>query len=189
MENTTYQVAIMDADGCMAMDEVIVDVIDVHCGNKLKKVQVCHIPPGQVITPGVVPDKAKTICIAAPAVPDHLAHGDHLGPCGIVPCDGYYTAIPDLKSAITDNNSKIDGWKIYPNPAHNKASIELSEWNEQEIQLTMYDITAKVVWRFTSQSLGSPVLEVDLENIPSGIYQVVLQTKDKTMVKKLMISK
>jgi hypothetical protein len=39
------------------------------------KVTICHIPPGN-------PGNAHTISVGAPAVPAHLAHGDHLGPCG-----------------------------------------------------------------------------------------------------------
>ena len=39
-----------------------------------KKTTVCHIPPGN-------PANAHTICVGNPAVPAHLAHGDHLGQC------------------------------------------------------------------------------------------------------------
>jgi len=39
------------------------------------KVTICHFPPGN-------PANAHTINVGAPAVPAHLAHGDHLGPCG-----------------------------------------------------------------------------------------------------------
>lgn len=39
-----------------------------------KKTTVCHIPPGN-------PANAHTICVGNPAVPAHLAHGDHLGVC------------------------------------------------------------------------------------------------------------
>ncbi|HVR61090.1 MAG TPA: hypothetical protein VMU50_04280 [Polyangia bacterium] len=39
-----------------------------------KKTTVCHIPPGN-------PANAHTICVGNPAVPAHLAHGDHLGEC------------------------------------------------------------------------------------------------------------
>ncbi len=37
-------------------------------------VTICHIPPGN-------PDKAHTIRVSVRAVPAHLAHGDHCGPC------------------------------------------------------------------------------------------------------------
>jgi hypothetical protein len=39
-----------------------------------KRVTICHVPPGN-------PDNAQTLVVGAPAVPAHLAHGDHLGPC------------------------------------------------------------------------------------------------------------
>ncbi len=39
-----------------------------------EQVTLCHIPPGN-------PSNAKTKIVGASAVPAHLAHGDHLGPC------------------------------------------------------------------------------------------------------------
>ena len=37
-------------------------------------VTICHLPPGN-------PDNAHTIRVSVNAVPAHLAHGDHCGPC------------------------------------------------------------------------------------------------------------
>ncbi len=37
-------------------------------------VTICHVPPGN-------PDNAHTITVGVNAVPAHLAHGDHCGPC------------------------------------------------------------------------------------------------------------
>src|SRR5258708_16144058 len=39
-----------------------------------KKTTICHIPPGN-------PANEHTLCVGNPAVPAHLAHGDHLGSC------------------------------------------------------------------------------------------------------------
>ena len=39
-----------------------------------EKVLICHIPPGN-------PGNEHTISVSVNAVPAHLAHGDHLGPC------------------------------------------------------------------------------------------------------------
>ncbi|MCD4729083.1 MAG: T9SS type A sorting domain-containing protein [Bacteroidales bacterium] len=187
---TTYEVTVTDADGCVATDDVIVEVVDVRCGNKLRKVEVCHIPPGQVSITGE-PEKSKTICIAAPAVLAHLLHGDHLGPCGIQPCDGFYTGIYSLKSTQLSITPVVDenDWNIYPNPAYDKAYIELSIFYDQEIQVTIFDMTGKAAWNHAPQILESHVLEVNLQDMPSGIYQVVLRTNDQTMFKKLVITK
>ena len=40
-----------------------------------KTVTLCHIPGGD-------PQSATTITVDASAVAAHIAHGDHLGPCG-----------------------------------------------------------------------------------------------------------
>lgn len=39
-----------------------------------EKVLICHIPPGN-------PGNPQTISVSVNAVPAHLGHGDHLGPC------------------------------------------------------------------------------------------------------------
>jgi hypothetical protein len=52
-----------------------------------KKTTVCHIPPGN-------PANEHTICVGNPAVPAHLAHGDHLGSCCGAATDGGVTTPP-----------------------------------------------------------------------------------------------
>ena len=39
-----------------------------------RKVCLCHVPPGN-------PSNAHTICVGAPAVSSHVAHGDTMGSC------------------------------------------------------------------------------------------------------------
>lgn len=58
------------------------------CGNNGKKVEICHVPPGN-------PANAHTLCIGAPAVAHHLANhhaangdSDYLGACGASVPDG-----------------------------------------------------------------------------------------------------
>ena len=180
---TTYSVTIVDAEGCVATDDVTVEVVDVRCGNKLNKVEICHMPPDIY--------HMQTLCISANAVPAHLAHGDYLGECGFVPCNGLNTVDFLKKSTESGITSVVDEdeWNIYPNPANDKASIELSILYGQEIQVTIFNVTGKVIWNHASQILESPVIEVNLEDVPSGIYQVVLRTNNQIMFKKLVITK
>ncbi len=42
------------------------------------KVLICHIPPGN-------PGNMHEITVDEAAVPDHLAHGDHVGSCVVAP--------------------------------------------------------------------------------------------------------
>jgi hypothetical protein len=62
---------------CLTVLVLTVTTADARGGQS--KVCICHHPPGN-------PDNAHTICIAAPAVPAHLRHGDTMGECP-VRCD------------------------------------------------------------------------------------------------------
>ncbi|MEJ2594961.1 MAG: DUF839 domain-containing protein, partial [bacterium] len=78
--SNSYTVTVTDQNGCSDTDDVNVCVVDVRCGNKLDKVLICHVSPDN-------PALRKSKCISPDAVPDHLAHGDYLGPCEqLIPC-------------------------------------------------------------------------------------------------------
>lgn len=182
---TSYTVTVTDSEGCTSTDDVTVDVIDVRCGKKLNKVEVCHIPPGN-------PDNAHTICISPNAVETHLAHGDHLGACGIEPCDGLY---PDniggsgARQVVQGDENHDEAWNIYPNPAKGSASIDLIAFYEQDVDITIFNATGNVIWRQPSQILETTVVEVDLEKMTPGVYHVVVRTNDQSMAKKLVVTK
>lgn len=79
-QTTTYEVTVTDENGCSATDQVVVNFVDVSCGNNGNKVLVCHVPPGN-------PANAHNICIAPQAVGAHVdpSYGQsdsYIGPCG-----------------------------------------------------------------------------------------------------------
>lgn len=53
---------------------------------KEDKLLVCHFPPGNTM------ERYHTISITESALPDHLSHGDLIGDCDAVVCDGYFCA-------------------------------------------------------------------------------------------------
>ena len=63
--STTYTLTVTDADGCLATDEVVIDVTNVKC--KGKKIEICH--------------SGSTQCVSESQVASHLTHGDYLGAC------------------------------------------------------------------------------------------------------------
>ncbi len=82
------------------------------------RVTICHIPPGD-------PDNAHTIRVSVKAVPAHLAHGDHCGPCdgllmrsggdaGHDPCPTDLDHSGDIGAA--DLAELLGAWG--PNPGH-----------------------------------------------------------------------
>jgi hypothetical protein len=79
---TVYTVTITDANNNTFTDDVKVCVIDVRCGSKLKKVQVCHHGHDQ--------------CVARSAVPALLRQGALLGSCGAQQNSCISTAVAPL---------------------------------------------------------------------------------------------
>ena len=90
----TFTVTATSAAGCSASASVAVVVNDVRCGNGLDKVAVCH--------------NGNRLCVGAPSVAAHLAHGDALGDCP-----------PGAAARGTGANELA----VYPNPAAETAAV------------------------------------------------------------------
>jgi hypothetical protein len=80
--------------------------------------------------------------------------------------------------------------QIFPNPAKDRLNISFSDPNINEVQLRMIDLTGKVVvnQHFTSLTAGS-VIELGLDNLSSGMYNVVLVHPSGVLTRKVCISK
>lgn len=123
--STWYQVTLTDTTGCMAIDSVFVNVVDVRCGNNNNKVLVCHIPPGN-------PANAHTICISENGVPAHLAHGCVLGACAPPPADSLGTG-GELQISVS------------PNPMSERATAVVRSAVAQRVTLSGVDAAGRVV--------------------------------------------
>ncbi len=79
---------------------------------------------------------------------------------------------------------------LYPNPATNQLTIDLSS-NNKNVEVTIADITGKVIYKTTATDVQK--LEVnspnDIGNFAAGIYVVKIQTADFIATKKLVIEK
>src|SRR5690606_39147187 len=118
-ETTSYSVTVTDANGCVGeAGAVAVRVVDVHCGNGGNKVALCHIPPGNPANP-------QSICVAASAVPAHLAHGDFLGDCSgsADPCSEAYAGNSSIHRPDAVDVEPL----LWPNPGQDRLVISLPE--------------------------------------------------------------
>jgi HYR domain/Secretion system C-terminal sorting domain len=174
---TTYSVTVKDALQCSVTKSVTVQVVDVRCGSKNEKVQICH--------------NGSVLCVSPNAVAAHLAHGDKLGTCASAPC-----AAASLIAASANNVSVALQHKreememlLYPNPAQNMVNLTLEHAVEGEATLQVLDITGKV-FLYEKQTLieGENALTLDIAAFPSGLYFVKILTIDnQLMVQKLQI--
>jgi hypothetical protein len=74
--------------------------------------------------------------------------------------------------------------KIYPNPASSMLYIEWLDCNKESIQIELYDNSARLVKK---QVLGNKLSNVDFSGLKSGMYLLVLRSKNRTEIRRVII--
>jgi hypothetical protein len=159
---TVFNLEVSDANGCTITASKMVEVVDVHCGNKGDKVLVCHVPPGE-------PENEHNICISPNAVPAHLAIGDYLGPCGYVPC----SYMPINAQRVNSLDYLIS---VAPNPTRGAFTVFIREDAPSEpVQLMVLDASGREVFSTPWQPVRNEV-EMDVYTpFPAGLYTLQIR--------------
>lgn len=149
-QTTVYTVTVTDSKGNTATDEVQVCVIDVSCGTENNpKVQVYKNPSG-------IPGKGMVLCIAADAVPAHLANGAILGNGEVTACN------TDTAPVVAASHSyKL---QVYPNPVSDYLKINLENQENLEVEVSFYNRMGAEVYR-KSHTIENGNLELDIRAI------------------------
>lgn len=167
-ETTQYGVTVTDADGNVGVSEMTnVEVVDVRCGPRNRKVIICHVPPGN-------PNNARTKCVKKNAVPAHLMQGSYLGYCYEFPCDG----IPDggyRMAAWNDEVSEDVAPSIYPNPATNTVYIQDID-HEEVSSVEIFDLQGKLIQRKYGNELSADMRIGLTDEILEGTYVMKVET-------------
>jgi Zn-dependent metalloprotease len=169
--STMYYVTITDANGCTATDSVIVCAIDVRCGKKLDKVELCHIPPDN-------PGNPETICVAVISVAEHLAHGDMLAACGT---DHSCTDLLPKSAPVTQVFEPAMKLEASPNPFTEQTRLSFTVEREGQASLKLIDSYGKVVSTLFDGAVNADVkydLDVNGRLYGSGLYYGKLQHSD-----------
>lgn len=125
-----YSVIVTDAGGCAsdASDpgsHIIINTVDVRCGNNNSKVIVCHVPPGNTGNP-------QTLCISPSAVPAHLTEHDEdcLGPC---PGSRFNSNAEALSQTFS----------VYPNPFSQSIRLTFETEETQTVEAVILDASGR----------------------------------------------
>lgn len=156
-------VTLIEADGCSHTDSVFVNVVDVRCGTNNNKVLVCHLPPGN-------PDNMQQICIGAPAVAAHLAHGCLLGPCAL------------LTDSLQTGGLQMT---IAPNPMKKVSAINFSSTDDERVSLSVVDASGRVLRTLYEGDLAAGdlrTLYLDEADLPSSTHLVWLRLQGLSSV-------
>ncbi|PCH92534.1 MAG: hypothetical protein COB85_08045, partial [Bacteroidetes bacterium] len=190
----TYTVLITDADGCLTTDSI--DVVEPAAlmvtttanpasGGSCDG-DITATPSGGTgsYTYTWSDTNSQTSQMAAGLCPgDYLVTVTDANGCTVTASDSVSTLI-----GIYELN-KVAGIKVYPNPADNFISIEvsLSDISAGEIQL--YNVHGEMIYR---QSVGygqNSTYVIDLSEYSNGIYFIKLETQHISIVKKVIINK
>ncbi len=173
---TTYTVTVTDANGCTGTASKTIFVVDVRCGKKLDKVQVCHVPPGN-------PSNAHGICISANAVPTHLANGSYLGECinatNTITSKGIYEIEQNVERLTVQTIS---------NPAPAFFTLVTRSNNPNAIQLRVFNVLGKVV-EVRNNVAANATLQLGQNYRPGMYYAEVVQGKERVIIKLIKGSK
>lgn len=79
--------------------------------------------------------------------------------------------------------SALNAVSIYPNPILNQVTVDLNS-NYKTIDITVYDVTGRIV--LTSTSQNEKVVNLDFSHLSAGLYQISIRTENGEIVRKLV---
>ena len=107
--------------------------------------------------------------------------------CQPFPADSlvYYDLMEfDVRGATGIDNKLSREFKVYPNPADDMLSIELSE-SVQRLNVGIYSITGQLVMNRMFQNTN--IVELDVSGLTTGIYILKLNTDKETYNSRIVI--
>jgi hypothetical protein len=156
----TYTAIITDAKGCQTSSSIVINMLDVRCGNDNSKVQICH--------------NGSVICVASSAVDTHLSHGDKLGSC-----NAGISSIPVSFELEQPASYKIE---LYPNPVSDILNIQVSKL-EAGARVSLFNLGGVEV---LSQSLTQAPQAVNVSKLQPGIYVIQIINGTQIVKQKLI---
>ena len=106
--------------------------------------------------------------------------------------DQFYVApTDDDKNVRTNGKTKNDAeMLISPNPASGTAELQYSIKEDGKVHIALYDLVGKMIKQVENTEgakAGYYNLQINLADVPSGMYMVVLNLNGKTVTKKLSV--
>lgn len=168
---TTFTATVTDGNGCTASGEVTVDVVDVHCGKKGDKVEVCKVPKGNN-------SNAHTICVAASAVPSHLKNGSTLGACqSMSKFNSFNQELPEAIDVTT-----------YPNPFNDNLTIQFQAIADEHVKIEAFDLFGKSIKVLFDEDVETSVYYdggYNATDMPEGMIFIRFTSESTTKVVKV----
>jgi len=97
------------------------------------------------------------------------------------------TFLTEFVSTLSNNSFTDGNFNMYPNPSHTSVQINLQNASEQIEKIIIYDVLGKIIK--TQSAIASNLINLDVSNLPKGIYLVEITTDSNLRTtKKLVIN-
>jgi pectin methylesterase-like acyl-CoA thioesterase len=174
----TFHVEAFNRNGCPASASVIVNVVDVRCGDMMDKVLVCHY--GQVL------------CINSADVYNHLAHGCKVGPCNnwmttATARTGKEAEENNLEPNVEPEQNKI---KVYPIPSSGSLNVQFALGDGVNYVVELYDLKGALIKMFDRGYANRATVytrSYDISGLAAGLYVIRLSTNKEIKTEKIII--
>jgi len=155
----TYSVAVTDSKGCADTTAIVINTLDVRCGNNNDKVMICH--------------NNNTICVASAAVQQHLDHGDYLGGCTTS------ARMNTQNESLEINSANII---VYPNPVSEQLNVRVSGLEVGSV-IKMYDQNGMLI---KTLLVTGKFEDVPVRGLAAGLYYLQIKTGEVLITKKIV---
>lgn len=96
----------------------------------------------------------------------------------------------ELLTGIKNTTANNANFSVFPNPNKGEFKISISGLNNTAVKLTVCDLLGKAVYEQKGESInGTFVKDLQLSELPNGVYFVNINNGDKTLTRKIMINK
>ncbi len=92
----------------------------------------------------------------------------------------------DASAILAVNDFDKDAFSIYPNPSSDIFNIRRINGNGEEMNLEVYDITGKLIRKYTK--ITDSNYQLNMIGIAKGVYFMRIQIDNKQLVKKLILN-
>ncbi|MBI1344604.1 MAG: T9SS type A sorting domain-containing protein [Terrimonas sp.] len=170
-----YTVMVTDNYQCTTSLTKNIEVIDIRCGNKLDKVTLCKVPPGN-------PSNGHDNCVSKAAVPVLLANGSHLGNCNTTTNFNSHS----LMQQVPETDSRI--LTVYPNPNQGIFTVIINIPEDQKIAISIIDQQGrKIITKQIENIKGSNSIQFNMGTLSKGVYTIQALAKSGIITTKMIV--
>ncbi len=91
---------------------------------------------------------------------------------------------------VYEADKNVTSIDLYPNPTSNETAVKINLTEQSQVSISILNTVGQVVFQSTSTlNAGANSVAVDTKNFASGIYNVIISSKNGATTKKLSVTK